>query len=44
MKVFLVSLGLLLAFGVFASITLSGCGSLDAEFLLLTGSKLGTLP
>ncbi len=44
MKVLLAALGLLLAFGLFASITLSGCDSLDTEVLLLTGTKLETLP
>ena len=44
MKVIWASIGLLLAFALFASISLSGCNSLDTELLLLTDTKLGTLP
>ncbi len=44
MKVLLASIGLLLAFGLFASLTLSGCDSLDTEVLSLTGTQLEALP
>lgn len=44
MKVLLASIGLLLAFGLFASLTLSGCDSLDTEVLLQTGIQLEAVP